>query len=65
MSSIPPLGFTLIELLVSMTVVALLMGMLLQTVFQTQNIWTQARVRVEEYREARTAFEVITRRLSQ
>ena len=65
LSSIPPRGFTLIELLVSMTVVALLMGMLLQTVFQTQNIWTQARVRVEEFREARTAFEVITRRLSQ
>lgn len=63
--SLPRRGFTLVELLVSMTVVALLMGVLLQTVFQTQNIWTRARDRVEEYREARTAFEAITRRLSQ
>lgn len=58
-------GFTLVELLVSMTVVALLMGVLLQTVFQTQVIWTGARNRVEEFREARVAFEAITRRLSQ
>lgn len=58
-------GFTLVEMLVSMTVVALLMGVLLQTVFQTQVIWTGARDRVEEFREARIAFEAITRRLSQ
>jgi uncharacterized protein (TIGR02599 family) len=62
---IRPRGFTLVELLVSMTVVALLMGVLLQTVFQTQNIWTGARNRIEEFREARVAFESITRRLSQ
>ena len=61
----PAGGFTLLELLVSMTVLSLLLGMLLQTVVQTQGIWSRTRSRVEEFREARVAFEAITRRLSQ
>lgn len=58
-------GFTLVELLVSMTVLAVLMLFLAQILSDTQRTWGQAKARVGEFREARAAFEALTRRLSQ
>jgi len=57
-------AFTLVELLVSMVILAILMSLLLQTLFVAQDVWIKARIRVEQYSEARLAFEAITRRLS-
>jgi uncharacterized protein (TIGR02599 family) len=58
-------GFTLLELLVSMAILAILMLVCTSAVDQTQKTWVYARSKVEQFREARTAFELITRNLSQ
>ena len=58
-------AFTLIELLVSMAVLSLLMVMVFSMVDQTQQTWNIARTRVSQFREARTAFESVTRSLRQ
>jgi uncharacterized protein (TIGR02599 family) len=58
-------AFTLIELLVSMAVLSLLMVMVFSMVDQTQKTWNVARSRVSQFREARVAFEAVTRSLRQ
>jgi uncharacterized protein (TIGR02599 family) len=58
-------GFTLIELLVSTAVFSLIMVILLQTTSSVGKIWSDSTGRIEQFRSARTAFEAITRRLSQ
>ena len=58
-------AFTLIELLVSMVVLSLLMVLLVQLTQATQQTWTYTVGKVEQFRDAREAFESITRRLSQ
>jgi uncharacterized protein (TIGR02599 family) len=59
------LGFSLIELLVSVAVLGLIMVLVFQMLERTQNTWKRARNSVAEYKDARVAFESITRRLSQ
>lgn len=58
-------AFTLIEVLVSMTIVSTLLFLLITLTNSTQKIWTFTNSKIEEYRDAREAFESITRRLSQ
>lgn len=58
-------GFTLIELLVSMTFLVILMLVVTQVVSLVQRTWVRSNSRVSQYREARTAFDVITRTLAQ
>jgi uncharacterized protein (TIGR02599 family) len=58
-------AFTLVELLVSMTVLSLLMVVLVSITDATRKSWTSALAKTEQFREAREAFETITRRLSQ
>jgi uncharacterized protein (TIGR02599 family) len=58
-------GFTLIELLVSMTFLVILMLVVTQVVGIVQRTWVRSNSRVSQFREARTAFDVITRTLSQ
>ena len=58
-------AFTLVELLVSMVVLSLLLVLLVQLTKATQQTWTYTVGKVEQFREAREAFESITRRLSQ
>lgn len=58
-------GFTLIELLVSMTFLVVLMLVVSQVVGIVQRTWVRSNSRVSQFREARTAFDVITRTLSQ
>lgn len=58
-------AFTLVELLLSITVLSLIMTLLVNTLTVTQGVYTGAQAKVEQYREARVAFETITRRLSQ
>lgn len=58
-------AFTLIELLVSMAVLSLLLIVLVQLTTATQKTWSYTVGKVEQFREAREAFEAVTRRLSQ
>ncbi|MEZ0297358.1 MAG: Verru_Chthon cassette protein C [Candidatus Methylacidiphilales bacterium] len=58
-------AFTLVELMVSMAVLALLLVMLLAIVNQTSATWRFTTARASQFRQAREAFDVISRRLSQ
>lgn len=60
-----PAAFTLVELLVSMAVLSLLLLVLVQVTSQTSAIWETTTGRASQFREARNAFESITRTLSQ
>lgn len=58
-------GFTLVELLVSLGVLALLLLVTANVINQVQKTWTSAAARVSQFREARVAFEALTRNLRQ
>ncbi len=58
-------AFTLAELLVSMTVLSILLLMLTQLLSQVQQTWTNSEARISQFREARVAFDIITKNLSQ
>lgn len=60
-----PSGFTLVELLVSMSVLAILMVLVTQVVGQVQKTWLASNTRVSQFREARTAFDLVTHNLAQ
>jgi uncharacterized protein (TIGR02599 family) len=55
----------LIELLVSMTFLVILMLVVTQVVGIVQRTWVRSNSRVSQFREARTAFDLLTRTLSQ
>ena len=58
-------AFTLIELMLAMTVLAILMLVCTSALDQTQRSWQFARSKVDQFREARIAFETISRNLAQ
>lgn len=58
-------AFTLIELLVSISILIVLLLMIFSMVDQTQRTWTKASSEANQFREARIAFESITRRVRQ
>jgi uncharacterized protein (TIGR02599 family) len=58
-------GFTLIEILVSTAVLAMLLVILLSITSQASTMWRYTSSRIEQFRQAREAFDVIGRRLSQ
>ena len=58
-------AFTLIELIVSATVISLMLVLLVQLTGATQRTWGYTVGKIEQFREAREAFEAITRRLGQ
>jgi len=58
-------GFTLIELLVSMTFLVILMLVVTQVVGIVQRTWVRANSRVSQFREARVAFDILSRNLTQ
>lgn len=58
-------GFTLVELLLSMTILSVLMLVVVNVIGIVQQQWTRSNSRVTAFREARTAFDVLTRNLSQ
>jgi uncharacterized protein (TIGR02599 family) len=60
-----PRGFTLVELLVSTAVITLLLLILVQMTGQTAATWRYTTGKAEQFREARSAFETMTRRISQ
>lgn len=58
-------AFTLVEVLVSLTVLVILLLISAQVIGTVQSTWTTSNARVSQFREARTAFDIITRNLSQ
>lgn len=60
-----PSGFTLVELLVSMTILAILMTLVANVLSMVQKTWVQTSSRVSQFREARAAFDTLSRNLSQ
>lgn len=58
-------AFTLVELLVSMTVLTIIMMVSVSVISQTQKTWMQGSARMEQFREARVAFEAVTQNLRQ
>lgn len=58
-------GFTIVELMVSTAIVALVMVILLQLTDQMTATWQYTRSKAEQFREARNAFDTMTRRISQ
>ena len=58
-------AFTLVELLVSMTVLSILLLVCASVLDHSRRTWSQARARVDQFREARIAFDIITRNLAQ
>jgi len=58
-------GFTLVELLVAVAILAMIVGLLLTMVSQTSKTWKSTSGKIEQFRDARVAFDAITRKLGQ
>lgn len=58
-------GFSLVEVLVSMTILLGILLIITQVISSAQQTWRRASQRLSQFREARTAFDTITRGLSQ
>ena len=58
-------AFTLVEMLVSVTFLVILMMLVTQLVGIVQRGWVRTSSKVSQFREARLAFDLISRSLSQ
>ena len=58
-------AFTLVEVMVSVTILVVLMLLTTQVVGVVQRNWVRTNARVSQFREARMAFDTITRNLTQ
>ncbi len=58
-------AFTLVELLTSTVVLAILLVVMASAMGTVQRSWRGSKEKVDQFREARAAFEAITRQLSQ
>ncbi|MEI6071371.1 MAG: Verru_Chthon cassette protein C [Verrucomicrobiae bacterium] len=58
-------AFTLVELLVSMAVLSLLLVVLASMATQISTAWRSTKGKIEQFRQARDAFEAMSRRVSQ
>lgn len=59
------MAFTLVEIMVSLAVLTILLLISAQVIGQVQSTWSASNARVSQFREARTAFDILTRNLSQ
>ncbi len=58
-------GFSLIELMVSMGILSVLMLMMTALLDQVQKSWRYSESRISQFREARVAFDLITKNIGQ
>lgn len=69
LNSSPPFctirGFTLVEVMVSVTILVVLMMIVANFVSLVQRTWVRSNSQVSQFREARLAFDLLTRNLSQ
>ena len=61
----PLRGFTLVEVMVSTVVLAIMLLLISSVISQTQKSWRRASTRLTQFREARLAFDTVTRNLQQ
>jgi uncharacterized protein (TIGR02599 family) len=61
----PQSGFSLIELMVAMGILTILMLMLTALLDQIQKSWRFSESRISQFREARVAFDVMTKNIGQ
>ena len=57
-------GFSLLELLTALTLFAIVLGLLFGMIQNSQKAWGHASSQLEQFEEARGAFETISRRLT-
>ena len=60
-----PSGFSLVELMVSMTILTAIMLLFVGILDQTQKTWDFAAGQISEFREARVAFDLMTKSIAQ
>lgn len=60
-----PPGFTLVEIMVSLAVLTILLLISAQVIGQVQSTWSASNARVSQFREARIAFDILSRNISQ
>lgn len=58
-------AFTLVELMISITILVILMMVVTQVIGIVQRNWVRANSRVSQFREARIAFDTMTRNITQ
>jgi len=58
-------GFTLIEVMLSMVILSVIMLVSVQVLDQTQRTWKRGVANIEQFREARQAFQSITQNVRQ
>lgn len=58
-------AFTILETLVSFAVLAILLVILTTMISRTSSVWNYTRGQAEQFREARDAFDALTRRLGE
>ncbi len=58
-------GFTLVELMVSTAILTVLLVVLVTITGQTSNTWRYTNSKIEQFRDARVAFETMSRRIGQ
>lgn len=60
-----PAGFTLVELLISTSITIIMVLLLVTMTHQASTTWRAGETKAEQFRQARTAFDQMTRRLGQ
>ncbi|MES2595895.1 MAG: Verru_Chthon cassette protein C [Verrucomicrobiota bacterium] len=58
-------GFTLVEIMVSLAVLTILLLISAQVIGQVQSTWSASNARTTQFKEARTAFDILSRNISQ
>ncbi|MBN8709302.1 MAG: hypothetical protein BGO12_18980 [Verrucomicrobia bacterium 61-8] len=58
-------GFSLVELLVSTAILAIILLVIFSITQQTGSVWKSSQAKIESFQAARSAFESLTRKLSQ
>lgn len=58
-------AFTLVEVMLATAILGMLVLMFATIISQTSNLWKRTTGKIEQFREARAAFETMTTRLSQ
>lgn len=61
----PASAFTLVEVLLATAILGLLVAMFATIIGSTSSLWKRTTGKIEQFREARNAFETMTTRLSQ
>lgn len=64
-SARPHQGFTLVELMVSVSILVILMLVVSNFIGLVQRTWVRTNTNVSQFREARIAFDIMTRTISQ